>query len=293
MIENQRLSASPEATVTASEFVRSFGIWQERALQEPVFVLRRGRPSLVLTSVDLMRRLCEPHEMTAETSLGSLLLDATREVVLVADERGRIEQANRTARIAFGPDVVGHLLARPFGEAVASFLLDIADRARRSGSPGETEIAVRERRYRLAVIAFGKRTLFVADDVSAESEGDATANRLASLEDALFCLGNIAWANLNLRGYVEKASESLEYMTGFDRLMLQSVRFITLLEPLSRQEVADAIEAVIVDGAPRSLSARLQLRDGKQKGVKLALVAGRGRHGVERLTIAITESQST
>ncbi|WP_169542551.1 hypothetical protein [Sphingomonas baiyangensis] len=34
----------PDACVTASDLVRRFGTWQERALARPVFVMRRGRP---------------------------------------------------------------------------------------------------------------------------------------------------------------------------------------------------------------------------------------------------------
>src|SRR5687768_6748855 len=96
-----------EACVTASELVRQFGLWQERALQQPVFVLRRGRPSLVLTSLDLMRRLCAPHEAASDTTLATLLMDAMRDSVVVVDAAGRIDDLNRAARVAFGGGGIG------------------------------------------------------------------------------------------------------------------------------------------------------------------------------------------
>ncbi|WP_315760005.1 hypothetical protein [Sphingomonas sp. Y38-1Y] len=257
MSEVDRLAVGPEACVTASELVRQFGLWQERALQQPVFVLRRGRPSLVLTSLDLMRRLCAPHEAAADTSLAALLLDAMRELVLVVDAGGRIEQLNRAARIAFGANLagVGHPLSRPFNEAVARYLLDLAERTRRTGAPEQAEIAVRERRYRVVIVPYVDGALIVADDVSADDEGEALATRLAAFEEAIDRLGDVAWARLNLRGYVEAASASLARITGIERTMLQAVRFVTLLGTAARPIAGEAIEGVIADGAPRTLAA--------------------------------------
>jgi len=51
---------------TASDLVRRFGMWSERATREPVYILHRGRPRLVLASVELMEMLCRPREREGE-----------------------------------------------------------------------------------------------------------------------------------------------------------------------------------------------------------------------------------
>jgi hypothetical protein len=51
---------------TASDLARRFGMWSKRAAQEPVYILHRGRPRLVLASVELIEMLCRPREKESE-----------------------------------------------------------------------------------------------------------------------------------------------------------------------------------------------------------------------------------
>ena len=278
-----------EACVTASELVRQFGLWQERALQQPVFVLRRGRPSLVLTSLDLMRRLCAPHQATTDTPLATLLMDAMRESVVVVDGTGRIDDLNRAARVAFGGGGVGkgQPLTRLLGDAVARFLLDLADRARRVGMPEQAEVSLRERRYSIVIVPFAEGALIVAADVSIDEEGEAVAHRLSAVEAAIDGLPDIAWVRLNLRGYIAAVGASLARMTGIERSTMMAVRFVTLLDAQDRPSVAQTIDEVIGDGMPRRATARLQRRDGTAVAADLSFAAERGRSGVEQVTLAL------
>ncbi|PCD02919.1 hypothetical protein COC42_00265 [Sphingomonas spermidinifaciens] len=287
MSDVDQLAVGPDACVTASELVRQFGLWQERALQQPVFVLRRGRPSLVLTSLDLMRRLCLPHETAPDATMATLLMDAMRESVIVVDPGGRVREVNRAARVAFGAGGAGQPIARLFGEAVGRFLLDLADRARRVGTSEQAEIALRERRYRIVIVPHGEDALMIVDDVSADDEGQASAHRLSALEAAFDALAGTAWVRVNLRGYVDAVSASMTPLVGIERTTLMAVRFVTLLDAADRHAVAEAIEAVIGDGAPRHAAARLQRRDGGAVAADLSLAAERTRVGVEHVTIAI------
>ncbi|MBN8815057.1 MAG: hypothetical protein J0J06_06385 [Sphingomonas sp.] len=54
--------ADRDDTTTASDLVRRFGLWSERATREPVYILRHGRPRLILASVELIEMLCQPRE---------------------------------------------------------------------------------------------------------------------------------------------------------------------------------------------------------------------------------------
>lgn len=289
MTDHDHFTLQPDACVTASELVRQFGLWQERALQQPVFVLRRGRPSLVLTSLDLMRRLCAPHDAPAAEPLAALLLDALRESVLLVDAGGRIEQLNRAARIAFagGAAAVGQPLAHLLPDAVAHFLLDLAERARRGGTAETAEIAVRERLFRVAIVPLPAGALLVADDVSADDEAATAAARLEALDRAFDALGEVAWLRVNLRGYVEAASEGVARLAGIDRAALLAVRFVTLLDIASRSAAGEAIEAVIADGSPRTLTAALNRREGGTRPIRLALAAERARGRVACVTVAL------
>ena len=93
--------------VTASDLVRQFGLWQERATRAPVYVMFRGRPRLVLTSIEVMEALVAPHVPEHDLSGpdAAALLDLIRDMVVIADAELRVSAASRTARAYFGESV--------------------------------------------------------------------------------------------------------------------------------------------------------------------------------------------
>ncbi|MEG3086522.1 PAS domain-containing protein [Sphingomonas sp. PB4P5] len=99
--------------VTASDLVRHFGLWQERAARAPVYVMFRGRPRLVLTSIEVMEALLAPHlpDPAAEGVDSGALLDLIRDMVLIVDADLRITAASRPARAYFGAAVAPGMAA--------------------------------------------------------------------------------------------------------------------------------------------------------------------------------------
>ena len=93
--------------VTASDLVRHFGLWQDRAARTPVYVMFRGRPRLVLLSIEVMEALVAPHVPTREIQGpdSTALLDLIRDMVVIADADLRITATSRTARAYFGEGV--------------------------------------------------------------------------------------------------------------------------------------------------------------------------------------------
>lgn len=93
--------------VTASELVRHFGLWQERAARAPVYVMFRGRPRLVLTSIEVMEALVAPHVPNHDLSGpdSTALLDLIRDMVIVTDADLRVAATSRTARAYFAESV--------------------------------------------------------------------------------------------------------------------------------------------------------------------------------------------
>lgn len=95
--------------VTASDFVRHFGLWQERATRTPLYILQRGRPRFVLISIETMNALCAPQASQASTDIArnaaldaAVLLDNVRDLILIADCERAIVACSRTARAHFG-----------------------------------------------------------------------------------------------------------------------------------------------------------------------------------------------
>ena len=67
----------PEQIVTSSDLVRHFGLWQERAARAPLYILHRGRPRFVLTSIETMDALCATHTppLLAATGLACVTIN--------------------------------------------------------------------------------------------------------------------------------------------------------------------------------------------------------------------------
>ena len=58
-------------STTASDLVRRFGVWSERAAREPVYVLHHGRPRLILASVEFIETLQRPREIGSDEDRAS------------------------------------------------------------------------------------------------------------------------------------------------------------------------------------------------------------------------------
>ncbi|HTG38725.1 PAS domain-containing protein [Sphingomonas sp.] len=285
MRETEPFALNSEACVTASELVRQFGPWQERALQQPVFIMRRGRPSLVLTSIDLMRRLCAPHG-AADDDLLERLLDAMPSPVIVTDSHGQVDRINRAARLAFGEPRRHDSLSGLLPEASARFLSELCGRVRRAGAPRNTELAIGERRYRVAVVPVAAGALLVAEDSTSEEDALTAHARIVAIDRAIDLMGDLAWALIDARGYVASASAAFERMAGVERAILATVRFVSFLSAGDRSAVGDAIDAVVTDGKARRLDVHLTLRDGSERAVRLSLAPEQAGPGV-RFLIAL------
>lgn len=275
--------APQEHNVTASELVRHFGVWQERAARAPVYVLHRGRPRLVLTSVDLMDALCAPRGgPERERDRLSGLLDATREIVLFCDADGRLVPASRTARAVFGPDVA--LSAAALAAVGGAFLSAALDRVLASGIAESIEFAPASHRDRLwsaEIAPTPDGALVLCRDVSAEAEASRRRAEAMALDDALAALGGVATARLTLRGHIDGDTRSLAALTGIDAAALASVRLPVLFDVGSRVRVGEAMDAVLSNGVARAVPANLLINRGQPLPVRIAISAVRAAAAIE------------
>ena len=277
------IEALDEHNVTASDLVRHFGVWQERAARAPVYVLHRGRPRLVLTSLEIMEALCAPR---SETGRGpdriAALLDATREVVLFCDPNGRVTPASRAARAMFGADASFSAAAlAAFG---GDFLAAAVERVLESGIAETIEFAPAAHRLRTwsaAIEPAPDGALILCRDASIDAEAAARRAEATALDDGLAVSGGVAIARVTLRGHVEGDPRSLAALTRIDPGALATVRFPALFEVGSRVAIGEMLDGVLTDGTARALDAKVLINRGEPQRVRVAISAVRGTSAIE------------
>ncbi|WP_034161208.1 PAS domain-containing protein [Sphingomonas sp. ERG5] len=284
--------------VTASDLVRHFGVWQERAIRSPVYILHRGRPRLILTSIDVMDALCAPHAVGAGgNDMGSTaLLDSVDDMVILADQDLRVTAASRSARSYFGTAVdPGHPIDAVGPDAARQFLAEAIHRVAASGLAETLDLPSIRYHNRSLAIAIqphpGGVALFVHDVTIASDLREAEAERHATSE-TIAVIPGIASARINLRGYLDRPDAPLARLSGLSIDALSSVRFVTLLDIASRVGVAEAVEAVIAGGPSRSIAATLLVNRGEPTPVQIGLAALRRGAAIEAVSAMIVSRLS-
>lgn len=259
------LPAPPhDQLVTSSDLVRHFGIWQERAVRAPLYILHRGRPRFVLTSIETMEALCAPHALTGTTDLSppveaATLLDATSDLVLVADATGAITATSRAARAHFGAlaaigTPIDAIAPREMRAVLAETLHRVIDRG--IGDRLEIASAARDaRRLALTIEPAGRGVAVVAQDVTAERELARSIAAGQALLSAMTAAGRVASARIDARGHIIDPSPALATLIGVDRLALSHVQLVSLLGTDDRDALDAALALVVADAAPSQLDA--------------------------------------
>lgn len=246
-------------TVTASALVRQFGLWQDRAVRAPVYILHRGRPRLALTSVDLLEALCAPQPGDAgrRTALDAML-DASSEIVAIIDADLFVTHLNTVARDYFGAEASRLLpLDRFFRRPAADLLVETVRRVIARGTSETIGIAAPRgagRRLSVTVKPWRDGAALFARDITVEEDLRHAQDQVRALDQAL-ATGSAAAARIDLRGRLASPTPSLAALTGITAEALAGSRFVALFEPDMHAALAAAIEAVIADGVPRSISA--------------------------------------
>lgn len=265
--------------VSASDLVRHFGLWQERASREPVYVLHRGRPRFVLTTVEIMQALCSPPQgavtgvTTPAMSIESFM-DLTRDLLLVVDRDLALMSASLPVRRYFGESVKpGTALGELFRSASAPFLLDAVRRVIASGLTEEIETGgpYAGRSIAVAIDPVGagagaclRITDLTLTDEIAEIRAEHSADR-----GALAATGLVAVGRINLRGYLEPPFGPIAAMAGVDAQSLSGTRFVGLIDLATRVAVGQALESAIETRAPTHVDATLLVCGATTRPVRL------------------------
>jgi hypothetical protein len=267
---------APRQIVTSSDLVRHFGYWQDRAARTPVYILHRGRPRLVLTSVEIMDALCAPHfsgqgcgpDLTA-------VLERVEDRVLIANDRQQIIAASETARRDFGVVAeIGRALVRIVPEeAQAQFAAGI-ERVARTGVPVALDLPSRTlpvESMTLLIDAWPGGVMLVVRDGSGDLE---TAER-AALDEAITASDAIAPVRIDLRGRLESGSSSLAAWCNLRTDALATVPFASLFDGSSQGAIRDAIDRVIRTGQALQINALLLANLAVPAAVRIGFAARR------------------
>lgn len=280
--------------VTASDLVRHFGAWQDRASRAPVYILHRGRPRHVLTSVDIMQALCAPHD---EQRTGGLqdnqqaLLDLTSDIIVLCDENRIITALSRAARGFFvGSAAEGMLLDRLATPATAPFLSDAARRVLATGAPEPAEIAATpypDRRLDCRLVPYPGGVAIIAHDASQIDDLSRLRALDVAQQAAIAAMGMAATAQINVRGYLDGPSVTLTAMTGLPADSLGSVRFVSLFAIGSRVTLGDTIDMLLTQGGQSAVQASLLVNRGDPLAVRVGLAAIRSGAAIAGIAAAI------
>ena len=281
--------------VTASDLVRRFGLWQERAGREPVYVLHRGRPRFVLTSIEIMQALCAPHEaplgQAAAPALGmEALLDLTRDLILIVDRNLVLIAASRAARGYFGDATrPGTPLPDLVRTPSAGWLIEAVLRVVASGLREEIEIGApfAGRSVSVAIDPVGAGACLRFDDITIVEELAAMRAARAADTDALAATGLAAIGRINLRGYLEAPFGAIAAMAHVDAASLAGTRFVGLIDLGTRVAVGQALETAISARTPVQVDAILFAAGSIAKPVRIGFSPIVDRSLVDAVSVVI------
>ncbi|MBW6522378.1 hypothetical protein KZ810_02605 [Sphingomonas sp. RHCKR47] len=284
--------ASENEQVTSSELVRAFGLWQERASRHPVYVVHRGRPRLVLLSIEIMDALCsrtETPEVSSEEQVAALI-DNYEEAVILLDHSAIITHVNRAGRARFTSAKEGRPLADLSGRGSA-LIGSTVKRVIKSGTSETLHISSPDRPGReltIAIDAIPGGCMVVARDATAVEElFDSELGREA-IVDAIEASGRTATFRLNQRATLVEPRAAFAAMIGATLEHLHGTRLMALIAVSDRQRVSKMIEHVFDAGGSASEEIEF-LVEGERKQRAILSLAG-ARTAARRDEIAGTLS---
>ena len=285
-------SAGDLPCVTASNLVRNFGEWQDRALGEPVYILHRGRPKLALASIEFLSRLTRS---VGKGDEGDALIEAFDEPVLIFDDEMRITRHNHAATRYFGLSNGSSGFGQSTDRPLESAAIQLARRVATHRIAERIDAALAhdsERRVEVTGTPIGERVLLVVRDLSIREAHARSTALVEATAAAIDHQERLATARLNQRGHVAQPSLSLARMTGIAADQLGTTRFSTLFAVQSRVAVGDATERVLRGGEAERIDGDLIVDGSKSRTVSLSLSAIVTRLGVEGAIAVVTAPPS-
>lgn len=285
--------------VTASDLVRHFGLWQDRANRQPIYVLHRGRPRLMLASMEIMQALCVRQDPLAGdgSTMGpgvDTLLELTRDIILLVDPDLVLLRTSHAAKRYFGerarPGAVLHdVMLTPN----ADLLMGAVRRTMATGLAETMEIGASFPGRSMAVVIDRidvGACLRISDVTVADELAAARATQLGDA-DALAATGLMAMGRINLRGYLEAPITAIAAMAGIDPASLAGTRLISLIDLGVRPAVGHAIELAIDTQAATCVDAALLMGGADAKPVRIGFAPISRGSQIDAISVAVVVQQ--
>lgn len=275
-------------SVSAADFVRNIGVWQEQALRTPVSITRHGKERLVLLSAERYESANgnAPAAMTLTAQAALLALSHVQEGYVAYDEDFAIVDLNRAAEAFFGiarEDLIGRRLMDVFPAAESSMAADQIRRvvATRAPATFEAESTIFEG-VRLTVTVYpllkGMGVLFT--NITERDALRAAAARGQALLAALDEHRGVSVVQLDVRGRLTQLDAKFSLWSGFDPSALVNCRLIDLIAPADRRRVGDAFDESILARKATAVEATLIAKDLVERPLSISfssLADGDGR----------------
>lgn len=287
-------------SVTSAEFVRHFGMWQDRAATRPIYVTHHGRERLVILAINNYNQMLERatqgdrHAVLPEMFRLGAVLERISEGFLAVDRKMTVSEVNPAAcsylKVARA-SITGKPLVETFPNIHRSLLYGHLLRAIQSGEVSSFEQASftfegRWLQFQTLPYLDGAACLF--RDVTAEKEQRQIASAQTAAAAAMEAHGRIGRAHISTRGTFTFVDRTLAAMAGFEPEALARARFTDIL-PLSRRvAAAHEIESVLAGGEPITFQTALMVNRGGERPVRVAMAELRGEYASEGAVLLVT-----
>ncbi|MGE0046811.1 MAG: PAS domain-containing protein [Hyphomonadaceae bacterium] len=265
--------------VTAAEFARNIGHWQEQALSHPVSITRHGRERLVLSSSDRFAQTQDGKDRKTDESVAALkaLLSNMGEGFIAFDAEWRIVRVNRLTESYFGLSSA-EILGRRAGEIIrgldGSFLFEQFNRVGRTREPAtfETESLAFPGRYlQFHAFPYLDGIACVWMNKTEERHLKQNAVRADAMAAAARVHKGIATAHLDSRGRFVWICDSFTEWTGFTADQLLGVIASNIVDAGDRVKLAAAFGAAIESGGVQEITAQIVAKNGEECVLDMAL----------------------
>lgn len=264
--------------VTAAEFIRNIGYWQNEALREPISITHHGRERLVLAAPDAFntdRSRQGEHALQTVKADFAGVLEHLEEGFFVVDANLAIVSGNAAAA-AFASrapeELCGATIFDVMPQPLASVLADRIHRVQRARKSERFEASTFDGRH-LSVRVFpgasGAGVLFL--NLTEQFGLRRKLEHSDALDAAVRRCSALAAMRLDARSRIEAADEAFCAWSGFDVRDLVGHRFVDLVSAPERRVVGETIERAMRDGAGAELSLTLLGRRGEELATQLAL----------------------
>ncbi len=258
-------------SVSAADFVRSIGIWQERALNQPVSITHHGRERLILLAADAFNRADEGAD---DGELASLLRNMSEGYIAV-DGEGKITAVNRATEAYCGRterSLQGQPLDVAFPLLNGSTLVTRVERAMktREAATFQTEsVLFPGRHFEVRVFPLPNGVGIVLNNITERETLRGSLAEADGLRSATDQHPDVARLSCDTRGRIVAADKNFFRWLGIQADALLQSKFADIAAPSSRRALADALETALTGNVV--LETRILARDHAERELKLSM----------------------